>query len=84
MMDKCQCGGELEATSTVYLTCELQDGDIVGLDFASVNDLLDGHPIALETELRVECSDCGEEIDFNFPMDSPIYKRITSQEEANG
>lgn len=53
------CDGVIEATAKVYfdVTALTEDGeDVANMEFATLNDAYDGHPCALEGELRFYCS----------------------------
>lgn len=64
---KDDCDGRLEARGKVYFNVEdgaYEDGilAVTELDFSPLNDLYDGHPVAIYDELRVSCSACGTEV----------------------
>lgn len=66
------CGGRLEAAAKVYFDLiaaeRFTDGRlaVTEIEIAGLNDLFDGHPAAMESELVVSCSDCGERVDFRL------------------
>ena len=65
-----RCGGALEASAKVYfdVTAAQSAGEgpvkVTGLEFSSANDSYDGHPVAMEHEINVSCSECGRAPDF--------------------
>ena len=65
-----RCGGQLEASAKVYfdVTATKQTAEdplvITGLEFSTLNDSYDGHPVAMEHEIQVSCSECGHAPDF--------------------
>lgn len=73
--DRCPCGGKLEASAKVYFDCEVEDGQLRDLTFSGLNDELDGHPCAIEAELRVMCEECGREVEYEVPDDAPWMQR---------
>lgn len=79
------CGGHVEASTTVYLEVggELVDDNfkITRLEFSHVNDELDGHPLDMEANLEVYCTEGHQ---FTYDLDrSIIDQRLAPQPIGN-
>ena len=61
------CDGVIEASGKVYfdVTALSADGeDVADMEFSPLNDSYDGHPVAMEAELRFYCSNDHELDDY--------------------
>jgi hypothetical protein len=71
-----ECEGTIEASAKVYLDVEAKRDrehggiTITEIRFSHLNDHLDGHPIAMESEIRVHCADCGKEYTFDIASEA--------------
>lgn len=67
------CDGTLQASAAVYFDVTGIDGDeVTDMEFAGINDSYDGHPCALEAEVRFYCSNDHE---FEFTVGGKAEQR---------
>lgn len=74
------CPGVIEASGKVYfdVTALSEDGeDVADMEFSSLNDAYDGHPVALEAEINFYCSE-------DHALDFGVTGRAEERTDFNG